>query len=273
MENRKKSLPKNCTYPIAILRRLYFQYYTLSELYNLLGMTKQHLSYYLKKFKNEGFVIQPYPGAYGITESGKNFFEQLMENNRKNLIRLENMRYKFPIYSNLNLLLEFLNWKQTKLKNVNVYHGEFEGYSLRIFAGKKPSVEITCQHYHGTNNYQIMWEAKDDIEKIMMKFSEKFDVKMGPPEPSMEPDFALPSKLSEDILMAYGASQLKSDSVTLNKSRGRGYDWETHSIDSSQLVLNLPNMIEKMSFQIEEIKENSKDKMLINNTMAIPMFI
>lgn len=273
MSKSKKLLQKNYTLPYKILKSLNFvSYYRCKDMCDIVNIDKQLLNYYLKKLKQDDFVRTIFHGSYQITESGKNFLEQLVNKQNKKMIRLENMRYKYPIYSDVNKLLESLSWKKSSLNNLDVYYVKFNEYSLRMFVGKNISIEITCKHWHGTDMHQIMWESRDDIEKTMNEFSDKFDVKLGKCESSMRPDFAIPSKMSESILKSCGLSQLKSDSTVLNKSKDRGYDYETHDIESAQLVLELPYMIEKMSKEIQEIKKYSKNNLMMNSTVQPIMF-
>ncbi len=272
MSKSKKVLQKNCTLSYRILKSLYFvSYYRCKDMCNIVNIEKQLLNYHLKKLDEDGFVRKVFHGSYEITESGKNFLGQLEKNHKKKLIRLENMRYKYPIYSDVNELLESLSWKKTSMNNLDVYYVQFKGYSLRMFVGKNTSIEITCKHWYGTDIHQIMWESRDDIKKIMNEFCDKFDVKLGRSETSMRPDIAIPSKIAESILKSYGLSQLKSDSAVLNKSDGRDYDWETHDIDSAKLVLELPFMIEKMSKQMQEFEKYSRNTM-IGSGIQSPMF-
>jgi len=273
LSNSKKLLQKNYTLPYTILKCLNFvSYYRCKDMCNVVKTDKQLLNYYLKKLETEDFVRKIFHGSYQITESGKNFLEQLEKKHSKQMIRLENMRYKYPIYSDIHELLESLPWKKSSIKHVDIFYVKFNEYSIRMFVAKNTSIEITCKHWHGSDIYQIMWQARDDIEKIMYEFCDKFNVKLGKCEPSMRPDFAIPSKISESILKSCGLSQLQSDSAVLNKSKDRGYDYETHDIESAQLVLELPYMIQQMSKEIQEIKKYSKNSLLMNSTVQPIMF-
>jgi DNA-binding PadR family transcriptional regulator len=257
LSKSKNFLQKNCTFTYRLLNCLNWDgYYRSKELSDILKVGKQLLRYYLKKYEKEKFIVKVFRGSYKITESGKKFLRELDELNKKDSIRLENMRYKFPINYGVKNIIEEFKWeKKTNMKNVTFYHGVFEGYTIRLFYGKNPSIEISCKQWYGTNIHQIMWESRDDVEIVMSRLGEKYGLGLGKSQPSMKPDFAIPSKLSESILKSYNLSQLKSSKMVLNKSDGRNYDWETHDIESAQLVLDLPYSVTRIERKLDELVE------------------
>lgn len=254
MSKSKKPVLKSFTLTHRVLRLLNHNRYDLcNQMCDSLRITKQSLNYHLKKLEKEEFVIKIFHGAYQITKSGKSFLEQLED--KKKLIRLENMRYKYKIHGGMENILEGLEWKEHKIRNNNVYHSKFKGYSLRMFDCKEPFIEITCKHWYGKNIHEIMWNARNDVEIIMYELRDKFDLGLGIGEESMKPDFAMPSKLAGQILDSIGASQVKSSKYVLNRSKGRNSDWEAHDIESAQLVLDIPFMIKQMNEQLQNISD------------------
>lgn len=272
MSESKKILQKNCTLPYKILKSLNcVSYNRCKDIRNIVNINKQLLNYYIRNLDNEGFVTKVFHGAYKITSLGKKILEELEKKQSKQMIRLENMRYKYPVYSGVGNMLNRMSWSETNLKNVKVYHGKFKGYSLRLFVGRNHSIEITCKHEYGTNLHEIMWDSRNDIEGIMLEFSDKYNVKLGKGKQSMKPDIAIPSKLAKSLLKATGTSQIKSSKMVLNQSKGRDVDLETHDVESAKLVLELPYMIEKISKQMDEIKDSSHK--YVYHTGLTPMFL
>ena len=93
----------------SILSSLDHGYNTNAGLTEYLGIPKQNTNYWLGKLCKEGLVDKPKPGIYEITKSGKKVYRGFKQQLNKDCIRLENMRFKYPIYEGLENLLNDLD--------------------------------------------------------------------------------------------------------------------------------------------------------------------
>jgi len=229
------------------------------ELREKLGISKQVANYWLQKFKKAGWVTKLFQGHYEITDSGKTVLEAYEQKSDKNLVRLENMRYKFAIYEGLESLLKQQRWdKITDLNNVKVYHTVIEGFSVRVFAGKhNPSVEITCKKMSGVNIYEMMYEGKQWVEYIAEIIDKEHSVKLGIPIPTMQPEWAIPSEFAKVLMNKTNSSQIRTPVGVINKSKGRGYDLETRDIHLANKIFNLPYVVDEIANAVKRLQVTS----------------
>ena len=229
------------------------------ELREKLGISKQLANYWLQKFKKEGWVTKLFQGHYEITDGGKTVLEAYEQKFDKNLVRLENMRYKFAIYEGLESLLKQQRWDKIQdLNNVKVYHTVIGGFSVRVFAGKhNPSVEITCKKMQGDNIYEMMYEGKQWIEYVAEIIEKEHSVKLGIPIPAMLPEWAIPSEFAKVLMNKTNSSQIRTPVGVINKSKGRGYDLETRDIRLANKIFNLPYVVDGIANAVKRLQVTS----------------
>lgn len=220
------------------------------------GITKQRACYWLKKFKEEELVYQPFHGFYEATIKGQELLERLGKELDKDLVRLENMRYKFPIHGGLENFIKSMPWKKIQeLNNVKVYHTKYEDHSVRVFAGKEhPCLEITCIHRMGTDIYEMMYEARQWVEYIAKKFQDEKGLKLGMAEPSMQPEWAIPSPFAQVLLQKTSSSQIRTPQGIINSSKGRNPDLEIRDVRLANKIFNLPYVIDDIKEELTKLK-------------------
>ena len=253
----KKAVLKNATY-YSILSETEGSCHVY-ELREKLGITKQTVNNCLKMSIKAGWVTKLFRGQYEITDSGKTVLEAYEQKFDKNLVRLENMRYKFAIYEGLESLLKQQRWdKIQQLNNLKVYHTVIEGFSVRVFAGKhNPSVEITCKKMLGVNIYEMMYEGKQWIEYIAEIIEKEHSVKLGIPIPTMQPEWAIPSEFAKVLMNKTNSSQIRTPVGVINKSKGRGYDLETRDIRLANKIFNLPYVVDEIANAVKRLQVTS----------------
>lgn len=254
----KNILQKNFTLPRRILSSL-FSYPQLNySLWNDLDITKQNLNYWINKLKKEGLIERPFHGFCQITEPGKKLIGGFEKDKNKSLVRLENMRFKYPIWRGVNTIISKLqNHKTQQLNNdVTVHHGTLNGFTARIFSSStNPSIEITCEQKLGYDIYEMLYEARTDIEKMLLDVNNSQDIRLGVPESSMEPEWAISSPLAETVLSKTCSSQIRTSKGTINRSKGRNADLETRDIRLAQDIFQMPEWIKGISLNVEELKD------------------
>lgn len=216
---------------------------------------KQNRNYWLRKLVADGLIRKPKRGFYEITEIGKTSLEGLEKTQCQQLIRLENMRYKFPIMKNHGYLVNALYWPNIQeMMNLNIINTKFWGFTVRIFSTKtNPSLEITCKQKLGVNQYDLMYEARREVEEIALLIQGQWKIELGGIEQSMKPEWAIPSPISEAILSATQSSQIRSDAGVFNRSKGRKADWEVYDVQLAGKILEMPKNIKKLEEKIDKL--------------------
>ena len=230
---------------------------TNSVISKALEISKQNLNHHLNKLIKQNLITRITRGKYSITDYGKRLHAEFVTNSNKQLIQLENMRYKARIYSGIKIIMNSITHIKTiELKNnVTQYTGLMGGYSVRVFVSKKSAMlEITCKKETGADIFQLLYESKKCVENLLSQFKDNLEVKIGILEESMRPDIAIPHSFAEEILDATGTSQIRTDVTVINRSKGRNADWETHQLDQARKVLSMPDNLERVMIDVDQIK-------------------
>ena len=224
------------------------------------SITKQRVNYWLRKFKKEEWITSPYHGEYVITNSGKTILDTYEQGFNKNLVRLENMRYRLPISDGVEQFLEVVKekWKKnTGMKNVDVYHTKLHGYSVSAFFGKNPSLLINCIQRLGLDIYEMMYEARTEVEGLVEIIEEDYSIVLGRIETTVKPEWAIPSEFAKVLLEKTNSSQITTSKGVMNKSDGRGYDIETRDIRLANKLYNLPYVMDDIALQLKHLRAAS----------------
>ncbi len=256
----KKPVQENFTGTMSMIRydilnAIKLGSYTTALILHDIDISKQLLSYHLQILVTLGILTQPSRGIYAITDAGKNIHATYEKIKYKKLIRLENMRYKAKIYGDVvRILRDIQNGTKSELKNrITQYTGKIGGFSVKLLVSQKSNtLEITCNHVFGTDVYEIMYEARTQIEFMFRGYMLDGELKMGTLSQSMKPEFAIPHKFSEIILDMTNASQIRLGGTVFNRSHGRDADWEEDDIIRAGNVMRIPDDIQEIRKLVEQ---------------------
>jgi hypothetical protein len=202
-------------------------------------------------------ITKSFTGHYELTKRGLDFIDTCEREDSKNLIRLENMRYKFPIIDGVDKLVKQRTWDkiQPMKNNVTIYHTKEEGLHVRVISSSEnPCLEITCRPRTGTNVYELMYEARRWVEFIAKRFEKYFPIVLGMVQPVMEPEWAIPSKQAGVLLKKTNSSQIRTPDGVINKSKGRDYDIETRDIRLANKLFNLPYVVDDIAREVKLLR-------------------
>ena len=259
----KKVKRKNCIHTITtvILQLISEGYHMPQEMTNTLNMSKQLLNYYLGKMIDEGLLSTYSKGIYDLTDLGKKRHMAYVTEESKNLIRLENMRFKFEIFGGFERLKKYVrNLKKTSLKNgVIQYHGQIKNLTVRLLFSSKnnPSLIITAEKREGNNVYKLYYEARQQAEQILVGIMKDPKIKLGQTQHEMKPEWAIPHPFAKAILNGTQSSQIRGEGWVLNQSKGRNEDWEVDNIAQVDKIMNMPNDIELIKESLEYLTQQN----------------
>ena len=268
---QKNGIPTTSTVEIKILQLIRMGECYPSHLKGSMNMSRQTLNYHLKNLRDSGLITNYSKGIYDITDSGKKILATYENNENKTFVQLENMRYKSDIYSGFENIIERIrNPKKTLLNNgVTQYIGKIGEISVRVFHSKKSSsIEFCCPKWVGQNIYEIMYDAKRQIENIAESFSKINGVHLGMLQQSMKPEWAIPHPFAELLLKSTDSSQIRTSNGVINRSAGRHADWETDDIVMASKILNMPNDIE----EIKNTLNDTRDFKITRSKLDYPMY-
>lgn len=220
-----------------------------------LGIPKQNLNYMLKKLQKEGIIKRRSKGSYFMTDSGKRIHDQYERYKNKQMIRIENMKVTFIVEEGGSKLEEQLVSQKQELKNnVKIYHATLNLHSTRLIVGKSDyKFEVTITNTLDVNLNEAYHRAMLEAYGVAMYLDRWFDVKLSEGYCNGKPEIAIPSPIASSLLMTTGASQIRTDKAIMNRSKGRGADWEVYSLQQAQKIVDMPETLTRMEEKIDKI--------------------
>ena len=269
---RRSCTPTTISKQQEILLSIKQGYSHTFQLLECLKITKQALNYHTQKLVKAGLISAYARGTYDLTDAGKKMHAVYEKNKNKQLIQLENMRYSALIYDGFDILMEHVrDPKKTILNNgVTQYTGKIKNLSVKVITSdKSKSIEVTCEKLVGENRYEIMYDARKQVEDILNAFNKIDNMKIGMIKQSMSPEWAEPHPYAEIILKTTDSSQIRCGGGVINRSAGRNADWEVDDITKSMKIMNMPNDVEDIRQQLSQ-QHQLLQRLIQQNGMNTP---
>ena len=263
----KRTVRKSCIHTTATIQQEILQ--TIKQLYahtfelrECLKITKQRLNYYIRKLVKAGLITPYAKGTYDLTDTGKKMHATYEKNKNKQLIQLENMRYILPIYGGFDTLMECVRDPKKAILNngVTQYTVKIKNLSVKVITSdKSKSIEVTCEKWVGVNAYEIMYDARRQVEDTFVGFFNGGSVKLGYPQQSMSPEWAIPHLIAEIMLKTTDSSQIRCEGGVINRSAGRNADWEVDNIVQATRVMNMPNVLDEINQKLTQQQKQQEE--------------
>ncbi len=259
MKSSKKSTQKIFVDYYHLLSLLYYGSSSPKFLATELGIPKQNLNYMLKKLQKEGVIKRRSKGSYYLTYSGKRIFDRYERYKNKQLIRIENMKVTFVVKEGGKKLVERLVSQKQELKNgVRIYHANLNLHSTRLIVGKSEyKFEVTITNVLDINLTEAFHYGMLEAYGVVNYLTHRFDVELSEGYCNGKPEIAIPSPYTSAFLLTTGASQIRTDKAIMNRSKGRGADYEVYTLQDAQKFVDMPNSMARM-----EAKSDKNDEKL-----------
>ena len=218
--------------------------------------SKQVINYALNKLVHEGLIEKVQHGMYKMTPSGKRIFDQYERNKNKQLVRVENLKVTFIVQKGGEEVVKNLKATKQQLKNnVTIYHAKLKDHSTRLFVtDNEYKFEVTVTNSLGTNPSEAFHHAMLEAYDVANYLTYWFDVELSEGYANGKPEIACISPISSSLLLTTGASQIRTDNAIMNRSKGRGADWEVYDLQDAQKIVNMPNTLDELVKAVKEIK-------------------
>ena len=221
--------------------------------------SKQDLHYYLQQYVTDGLLTKPQKGMYVMTESSKRIYDKYEHYKNKQLVRVENLKVTFVVEKGGEELVKQLKSKKQILKNnVIIYHAKLKRHSTRLIVSKNQyKFEVTVTNALGITPSEAFHHAMLEAYGVANYLTSWFDVELSEGYANGKPEIALPSPIASSSLQIYGASQIRTDKAIMNRSKGRGADWEVYNLQDAQKIVDMPNTLERIEAHLIELKHSS----------------
>ena len=221
--------------------------------------SKQNLNHYLKQYEKEGILQKLQKGMYVMTESSKRIYDQYEHYKNKQLVRVENLKVTFVVEEGGEELVKQLISKKRILKNnVTIYHAKLKRHSTRLIVSKNQyKFEITVTNSLGITPQEAFHHAMLEAYGVANFLNQRFDVELSEGYANGKPEIAIPSPIASSLLQTTGASQIRTDKAIMNRSKGRGADWEAYDLQQAQKIVDMPEILSRIEEKIDKIEKNN----------------
>ena len=221
--------------------------------------SKQNLNHYLKQYEKEGILQKLQKGMYVMTESSKRIYDQYEHYKNKQLVRVENLKVTFVVEEGGEELVKQLISKKRILKNnVTIYHAKLKRHSTRLIVSKNQyKFEITVTNSLSITPQEAFHHAMLEAYGIANFLNQRFDVELSEGYANGKPEIAIPSPIASSLLQTTGASQIRTDKAIMNRSKGRGADWEVYDLQQAQKIVDMPEILSRIEEKIDKIEKNN----------------
>ena len=221
--------------------------------------SKQNLNHYFKKYVKEGILQKLGKGMYVMTESGKRMYDHYEHYKNKQLVRVENLKVTFVVEKGGEELVKNLKSQKQELRNnVTMYHTQLKRHSTRLIVSKDQyKFEVTVTNALGITPNEAFHYAMLESYDVANYLTDSFDVELSEGYANGKPEIAIPSPFASALLNTTGASQIRTDKAIMNRSKGRGADWEVYNLQDAQKIVDMPDTMARLEEKIDRIEKNS----------------
>lgn len=258
MSKSKNILPSYFTVLKIIFSELrYGRCYTVKEIRGYTGFSKQRLNYWLEKLVEDGILHKQERGTYEMTGHGKRIYDQYERLHNKQLVRIENMHVTYKVISGTGKLFERLDWKKGGLKNTKVYTSRLRNHTVRLIKKEGGYIfQVYVTKVLGESPKDAYHHARLEADDVA-GCAEWWGAKLSAGWVSSEPEIAIPSPIASALLMTNEASQIRTNKGIMNRSKGRGADWEPRDLQEAQKIVDMPDAISRL----EEKSDRNEEKL------------
>ena len=223
-----------------------------SKIARILGMSRQHVYYYVKKLRKLGYIereVKDHVTFYYLTQKGKNYLDKVERGVFDVVVRLHNVVVKYPIVEEPKIPIE---WRKVELQNWSQLIGRELGLTVRK---NTDSIEIFCDSIEGYDPHELLLYAFDEANRLAEVLEQKFQMKLGRPRLSRKPHFAIKDPLAKHLGKFM---EFSDDFGKMDESEGIGeFDlYDPRFVKNYLITFNvLPSLVRRQERELSEIKE------------------
>jgi DNA-binding MarR family transcriptional regulator len=233
-----------------------------SDIAKSLNIRKSHVTYYIRKAKDLGYVKESPRSAFKIlelTQAGKSFLAMYTANSSStgSICRAENIRFKADI---IKMPPDLTDWHKVEMNNWIQYCSEINGVKAHINNVNHPAIEFIPSPIDGNNVEDMKSQLLQDCMSVCNELEERLDMQIGKLHPSSKGEWVVYDPVAKSLSNQFG--QITVDGVgkvNASKPRRRGeFEWFDPRDCADYMVM--PKRLAKIEQQIDEIKNLLKVK-------------
>lgn len=175
-----KSYSKSLTVLMSVLKMIN-ENETLTEIARTLHMSRPHVSYYVRKAKENGYLKESLCDRIKIielTQLGTNFLDQYSKtkNAPLTICRTENVRLIAPVHRPPTRTPD---WSRVEVNNWAQYRGAVDDIRVHYNDSKNPSIEFLPSPIDGDDPWQLCGRLYHECSEAAEKLEQLLDMGIG----------------------------------------------------------------------------------------------
>lgn len=171
--------PKSLTFVVSILELVQKKIIAV-DIAKRLNMNKSHVSYYIKKLRELGFIKQVARDTFSVlevTQPGKNFLDQYNKANPSiPICRAENIQFKASI---IKMPIIPVDWKKIQMNNWTQFTSRIDSVKVRLNIGKEPTIELIPSPIDGDDPFELYITLVCECMNVIHNLYDKIGLVVG----------------------------------------------------------------------------------------------
>ena len=237
-----------------------------------LGMSKQHVSYYIGKMRRAGLIkrVGPkWPVFYKLTAKGKNFLRGCKGLEPGFLFRLHRCGFKYPILKDSRVMLD---WRRVPKAcgHWTALIGDEGG--VRVEKTTR-HVIVWCESLSGRDPDELLLQAKSMADRVAASLVAKYGFELGEGQLVPKKHIGVYDPVAELLSQRF---EISDDVGKIDRSEGMGeIDWFSAKAAKEYLLMpsrveNLGQRIESLQGQIQELVSVLKEALNARSKAGVP---
>lgn len=242
-----------------------------------LGISKPHVSYYVRKAIRIGYVKELFRDKIRIlelTQEGKTFFDQYKykckykydkqyckrssstySKNQLPICCAENIRFKAQVHK---LPCKPLDWNKVAMNNWSQYNSIIDDIKVHLNDGKIPSIEFIPSPINGSNPWELLGILYNDCNEVARKLEQILCMEIGRLEIEHGPEWVVYDPVASIISKQNGQVTVDGlGKINASKPLRRG-ELEYFDPRFAAEYLSMPRRISNIERLLEDLLKEMK---------------
>lgn len=227
---------------------------TITDISKKLNIQKSHVSYYVQRAKEDGYVKELARDRFKlleITQAGKNFLAmyQHISNLSVPICRAENIRFKAPVYKMPSSPVE---WHKVEMHNWNQYTTEIDSIKIKLNNGKDVTIEFIPAPIDGDDPFKIFCSLTLACNDVARNLEQTLEMRIGRLELSSKAEWVIYSPLARTITKYTGRVTVDGIGKINASLPGRIGEFEFFDPKSAAEFLEMPRRLTRLELKFDE---------------------
>jgi len=174
---------------------------SITEISRTLNIEKSHVSYYVCRGKQDGYVKELTRDRFKIleiTQAGKNFLAMYQDLSimSKPICRAENVRFKAPVYK---MPSSPVDWHTVEMNNWTQHTTGVDSIKIKLNDGKHPTIEFIPAPVDGNDTIKLYCSLLLDCNDVAKNLELTLDMRIGRLEISSKGEWVIYNPLARTI--------------------------------------------------------------------------